>query len=357
MADQDGRWASLPLDLLAKVFARLLELAPADKSLPRAAACRAWWLAFRGETKTLTVARAGTVALAGVSRMGSLTDLEVSCNTLPVDWWECVSGLRRLRRLSICPCPPGLWRLRRLPELSALDISWSDGGDASVAGLRRIRGLTHLSLSGTRVTPKGLRQLRSMRLRTLEAAANGIAELGWMRPVGALLTRLDLGRNPIGDAGAALAVECCPVLTSLSVDSCLIGCPGAQAIASLRELRALDISANFVQDAGGVALAACTSLESLHASTNWLGEASAVALSRLPRLRDVELDDNLVTLAGARALVAMPAVRRLLLWHNPIHCVYALLEECPAGLVLQVSSFRGAGILTTGRSPGAGVDS
>jgi uncharacterized protein (TIGR02996 family) len=145
-----------------------------------------------------------------------------------------------------------------------------------------------LDVSRQRVADDGLGTLLGSLPRLAELAARG-SELGplfWLpRDHGAAIVRLDLGENPIGDAGAR-EIATAPrtaKLASLALDVCEVSGAGITALVEAplwHELRELDLSGNPLGIDGVLALTTAPRPQHLHAL----------------RLADVDLDDEAVRL-------------------------------------------------------------
>jgi uncharacterized protein (TIGR02996 family) len=139
-------------------------------------------------------------------------------------------------------------------------------------------------------------------------------------PWRAMLRELDLSWHYFGDRGVeVLAAVPWPHLTSLGLASIGMGSRGVQTLANSPRLPALvrlDVSRNAL-GAAGAALAASTSLEHLTAlnlAETGLGDAGAERLAaseQSARLRALDLSGNAIGEQGARALLASPHLEDL----------------------------------------------
>lgn len=114
-----------------------------------------------------------------------------------------------------------------LPKLEALNLEWTDIGDAGMAHLRELPVLQVLNLHGTSVTDASLKLLKSFpKLRSLALSSTKITDAG-LKEVGALkLVDLGISGTSIGDAG--LAHLKIPTLGGFSVTDTKITDAGVQ---------------------------------------------------------------------------------------------------------------------------------
>jgi uncharacterized protein (TIGR02996 family) len=205
-------------------------------------------------------------------------------------------------------------------------------------------------------------RLHPFRLR-LRLTGTDVARLaGW--PVLSRLRALDLGSNPVGNAGAAALASSSHLaaLESLQLAWCEVGPAGAAALAQakhLGRLRVLWLENNPVGDEGARALVASPHLAGLRSLDLFgcgLTPAGVVALAGEPglrRLTRLDLRGNALDDAGAIALAESPHLRhltQLILWLPQLGGGLGATERFNrrSGLVLSAPPAQPAG-------PGAGL--
>ncbi|MCI4664976.1 MAG: 50S ribosome-binding GTPase [Neomegalonema sp.] len=161
-------------------------------------------------------------------------------------------------------------------------------------------------------------------LELLDLGRNQIGDAGAAHLAGLkALTRLDLRDNGIGDDGAAHLAGLA-ALTSLDLSHNGIGADGATHLAGLKALTSLDLSFNEIGDEGAAHLAGLKALTSLdlrgirRRGGNWISAAGAAHLAGLTALTSLDLSGNRIGADGAAHLAGLKALTRLSLRGNKI---------------------------------------
>jgi hypothetical protein len=148
--------------------------------------------------------------------------------------------------------------LTRLPQLSSLDLSFTDVTDDGLAHLKVLTSLSELNLMHTRITDSGLAHLKGLSNLSHLRLGDGFIAAGF-RVEESLKPLFDL--PPITDAGLA-------------------------HLEGLTNLSELDLSATEITDAGLVHLKALANLRSVDLRGTHITNAGAQELQRaLPRLK------------------------------------------------------------------------
>jgi len=321
-ADEEGDgWASLPVELLTRILARL----PLSDRAAAAWACSGWraaaaspalWTALSFADSAPSAAAclddAAFAQLAARAR-GRLVRLDasalprVSPDALVAAARASASTLEELRASEEAP----LWSAAHVLQLAAccracrlLEVGTAlDSLDACAALLALL--------------PRGVRMPR-LELRGLALSAEDAAALGASLRRYAPLKALSLAGCRLGDAPTGMllgALRGHPALEALNLSACAIGPGGATAVAAALQhdalaLRALRMSDNGVFAEGaralGIALRRNRSLASLTLASCGLGLAGARSIAGALRhnraLRVLDLNGNRLTDAGAAAV-------------------------------------------------------
>jgi Leucine-rich repeat (LRR) protein len=235
-----------------------------------------------------------------------------------------LSSLPALEELNLDSCPVGDWAMAHLadnnvvPNLKSLDLADTDVTDISMVHVAKFRNLTRLSLFYCNIGNRGLQHickltgLEVLNLDSREISDSGLSHLrnlsnlrvldvfsGRVSDVGCAhiaqiksLEALELCGGGIGDLGCALFAEL-GNLASLNISQNeRITNRGASSLASLKNLRALNLSHTHINVSSGQ-LRLPKSLESL-ALLGCLGidDAKSVSIlqSNLPALKCLRLN-------------------------------------------------------------------
>jgi len=215
--------------------------------------------------------------------------------------------------------PDAFARVLADPAVTTLtDLRLSDNAldTASVAALLaspKTSSLTTLDLAGNPIGDEGLRliaasprfpALDTLRLERIGAGPTGAAALGGV--TGTITIRqLDLGGNPLRDAGA-LALVGLPVAASFTLEDAQIGPAGARAMVAGVQCPRLSLAGNPVGSGGLHGLTQLSPLlTELSLDHALLGPMDALTLAELPApgLRRLSLRGNALGSEGVRALV------------------------------------------------------
>jgi len=203
-----------------------------------------------------------------------------------------IVGLSNLRVLDLGATgvtDSGMVFLALWPELEELSLFGTVVTDAGVVHVARLDHLQRLQL-GQFVTDDGLAHLRDLRrIRALDL--NGLEHLGkrGLESVAAMerLEELDLARSNVSGAGLGAA------------------------LASLRDLRALDLTGVGLTDVRLAALPDWPRLEQLELGGNPIRGPGLARLARYPRLRELGLANAPLDNEGLRHLPRMPNLSAL----------------------------------------------
>jgi Leucine-rich repeat (LRR) protein len=168
--------------------------------------------------------------------------------------------------------------------------------DAALAGLSKLKRVTHLMIQNGTVTGRGL------------AAVAGFDRL----------EVLQLSGNPVDDA-AVQTLGQLTALKELELTRTTIAAPKlAAGLKGLRGLRELNLSFSELTDADVPSLAGLSQLRRLSLSGTKLTDAAAPPLAAMPELRMLDLAATEVTDAGAKALGAAKSLTHLDLSHSKV---------------------------------------
>jgi Leucine-rich repeat (LRR) protein len=189
--------------------------------------------------------------------------------------------------------PDGLKHLRTMKSLEQLSLEHLPVTDDWLAEVAPLTQLTHLGLGLTappgRITAAGAAHLKGMkRLQVLNLNA-AVIDDGAMAPVTALpaLVNLDLQSSQVGDGGMELLAGC-PRLTQINVSGSRVTGAGVRHLAKLPVLEFAQLYHVPVGDEDAKELAASKSLKVVWLAFSGIGDEGAIALARMPQL--VELD-------------------------------------------------------------------
>jgi Leucine rich repeat/Leucine Rich repeat len=234
-----------------------------------------------------------------------------------------LSSLPALEELNLDSCPVGDLAIAHLadnnvvPNLKSLDLADTDVSDASMAHIAKFRSLTRLSLfycnignrglqhickltglevlnlDSREISDSGLSHLRNLpNLRSLDVFSGRVSDAGCAH-ISQIksLEALELCGGGIGDLGCALISELGKLISLNISQNERVTNRGASSLASLRNLRALNLSHTRVNVTGCLRLP--RSLESL-ALLGCLGidDAKCVSIlhSNLPALKCLRLN-------------------------------------------------------------------
>ena len=256
----------------------------------------------------------------------------------------------QLRELTLVRCDlgdDGLLALARSPGLASLQTlrvchsRLSGPGAASLLRLADLAPLRELTLSDA----------PGLDAATADALMDALAD----SPCARTLTRLDLSRTGLSDAGARALARVArqgalPALNSLLMTSVGLGPRGARALArdaGPLKLHALELRGNLrMGDASAQALAdsvALGELTRLDLGYTAMGDAGARALAQSPHLgalRELDLSPNQITDEGALAMMSARSLKAawltlLNLMDNPLspQSLDALSERYPHAIL------------------------
>ncbi len=151
--------------------------------------------------------------------------------------------------------------LTHLENLTGLDLSKNQLGDAGAAHIATMPNITDLYLSENQISHAGA-----------DSIAGGMPNI----------TSLDLNYNQIGDTGAT-HIATMANITYLYLNDVEIGNAGADRLATMSNLTCLHISENQIGNAGADSLATMSNLTSLNITKNQIGNAAyGILRERLP---------------------------------------------------------------------------
>jgi tRNA A-37 threonylcarbamoyl transferase component Bud32 len=186
----------------------------------------------------------------------------------------------------------GLERLTGLGKLTNLGLSSTRGvGDEGMRSLARLKRLSHVHLTGTRVTDRGMRELAGLRqmaalyLDGLKVRDVGVSALAAM----ARLQVLDLSGTDVTDIGLKEVARHGGLTALFLKGDRKITDAGVKELAGLRRLRYLALDGTAVSDDGVRALAGLPKLEFLVLTDTAVTDAGIQKLASFPALRSVGL--------------------------------------------------------------------
>ena len=204
-----------------------------------------------------------------------------------------------------------------------LRASWVSDGD--LLELARMPKLQRLDLSRTRISDKGLAYLKTAsRLREVNLSyAERIGDPAhavikeWKQ-----LTRLSLRGTVVADETAAAAASL-PVLETLDLADTIVGDPGVEALAAAPKLRQLSLGNVRTSEVGYQSLRQLTGLLQLdisggkHRGSNTLSERSVQAIASLKQLKALKLGHIRIPSKHFALLTALTNVEDLGLEFSP----------------------------------------
>lgn len=185
--------------------------------------------------------------------------------------------------------PADLAALAALPRLQVLHLGGEQFGDESLPEIVRHQELFDVGFEETRVTARGLRELRSLQR----------------------LTMLSL-QGPGIDDDAFHEVGRLPHLERLQLFGTSIGSDGWRNLAKLRELKQLDIAfAEVIGDAELAHLSGLTKLESLRLYRGGFSGAGLRQIVGLTELRSLDLNGTPLGDEAVETICLLPRLERL----------------------------------------------
>lgn len=213
--------------------------------------------------------------------------------------------------------PDDLASLAEFPRLQVLRMGGEQFGDESLPDIVRHKELFGLGLEETKVTARGLRELRALaRLTMLELCGAGIDDDA-LHEVSQLphLERLQLYGTSISSDGWRNLAELHELKQLDIAFANTIGDAELAHLSGLSKLEVLRLYQGAFSDEGLRQIASLTQLRSLDLNRTQLGDESLETISRLTRLERLELRDTEITDAG---LTKLKSLRRLrYLWVGP----------------------------------------
>jgi hypothetical protein len=185
--------------------------------------------------------------------------------------------------------PDDLASLAAFPRLQVLRVGGEQFGDESLPDIVRHKELCGLGLVETKVTARGLRELRALaRLSMLELCGAGI------------------------DDDALHEVSLLQHLERLQLHGTSIGSDGWRNLANLRELKQLDIAfADAIGDAELAHLSGLTKLESLRLYRGGFSGEGLRQIAGLTQLRSLDLNGTPLGDEALETIRQMPRLERL----------------------------------------------
>ena len=215
-------------------------------------------------------------ALEMIGMFGKLNLLHLEDGTMTDAAVEHLSGLVHLRSLSLKDC--------------------DQVGDAGVAHLQPLAGLTYLNLAGTQVSDKGvvhlarLKQLSSWSLAATQVTDRGVKSLGSLQR----LRQLILDDTVITDT-AIEHLNPFPKLDNVWLSKTRITDAALKHLGTISQLRTLYLNGTDITDVGMGHLAALTELRSLGISETAVTEQGLQHLKNCTQLTDIRAEDSGVT--------------------------------------------------------------
>jgi internalin A len=254
--------------------------------------------------------RAEKVTPAGLATLGGLRSLTFRSFATSLTGWEELRGLKNLEELSLgAPgCEAVLKMVKDLPNLKSLGLK---GVQASDENLKTLQGLDHLqelTLGGKGYTGAGLRGLKG--LRTLEVSGADLTDAGLLEALSTLkdLEKLSIFGKLTGEClqGVRDSVK----LQELSVWSDNFKDSWLQQIAGLKGLRKVSLTGKGITDAGVKALKDLPDLRTLSLSFSNVTDAALKDIQEMKVLEKVTSYSNQTTPDGvARLKKARPNLK------------------------------------------------
>lgn len=226
-----------------------------------------------------------------------------------------LSGLQRLTSYSSASAE-GVALLPSLPRLKEITFYNTGMNDQTLALLVECDELTRIAFSTGQVSPNGLAQLKKVRqLRTLS---------------------LDVRHEYFGLELPCItdehlsAVAGIRTLKELSVSANSATDAGLAQIGALTNLCTLSLRANYMTGSGLRGWAEMTSLETLHLVMPNLKDEQLAWLAHLPRLSRLQLYRSKVTAEGLQQLGGAPQLRDLIVRPTPPGDIKALKAALPS---------------------------
>jgi hypothetical protein len=203
-----------------------------------------------------TVSDAGLQYLAPLRELQRLELRDVDGSGITDAGLKHFEGLHQLRKLEFHHVvgnkitDAGIASLKRLTELRTLDLSETGLTDAGLKHLAGLKQLQTLTIERTHVTGIGLQHLHELRrLDSLSLWGCTITDDGLRYLKGLPISRLDLGKTPISDAGTARLTDLSQ-LETLQLVRTRITDSALQYIGSLSKLKYLDLTATRISGRG-----------------------------------------------------------------------------------------------------------
>ncbi len=199
------------------------------------------------------VTERGLRSVANLSELESLTLRDVHFTD---EGLALVAQNKQLRELNLFACrlsPKGLAPLTALTELHFLDLNDTPLTNDAAYALPELPELRSLRLSGTGISERGLDSVgHCRRLQILKLADNLVTDVGLANLAAGdcdSIFNLDLSNNPVGNDGVSKLTRW-PHLTYLSLRHTNVTDVVLPSIASLAQLKVLDLSYTDVSDQG-----------------------------------------------------------------------------------------------------------
>jgi len=252
-------------------------------------------------------------------KAGNLTGINLRATWVTDTELDRLRALPHLARLDLSLTritDQGMQRLKSLPGVTELNLFYCElVTDEGVAAIRGWKKLARLNLRGTKITDNTLAMLSSSMtaLKSLDIGYAEVTDAG-LQNLSALraLEELALGGNKLNEVGLQVLISL-PNLKKLDLsgrqrtDSGLwfvaVTDFALEPVATLRELRELNVSGTQVSSRGLSKLSALTKLEKLdlHGARR-IADDAAGALAAFPALQWVDLKDTTFTAAGVAEL-------------------------------------------------------
>jgi hypothetical protein len=124
------------------------------------------------------------------------------------------------------------------------------------------------------------------------------------------LRLLDLSYNVIKDSGAASLAKLINI-THLNLAGNALSSAGAASLAVLPDITSLSLERNWIGDSGACSLAALTKITSLNLADTWITDKGAACLARLTNLSSLNLRATSISDSGASSLAALINLKHL----------------------------------------------
>ena len=255
----------------------------------------------------------------------SLTHLQLSFPLVGDEGLQVVSRYPHLRYLQIGPCKctdEAFKHMAALEELENLVVACEGVTGAGVEHLRDTSNLKMLTLTAGKVTDAGcaeIAQLPALERLSINAAEMTDAGLASLTALGRLtLLNLFETKDTITPGGIAQLARLRELKIIGIYGNAHIDEQALRTLATLKDLRSLDLQIAGPTDEGLQHLAALTELRSMSLGGGEVTDEGLMAIAGLTKMRQLQLDHMKITGPGLTSLAGMTRLEWLTLSRNPL---------------------------------------